>query len=264
MAKVAVTDYHVLQILFFRQVVVFATALPSIAKTFPASLKTNYPKFHLLRLSGAFIALSFDIWAISVLPLATAVTLSFAQVFFVVLLAWYFLGEPIGPRRIAAVVLGFIGVLVVMRPGVNNVLTTYALISLVAAIGAAIAITSVRKLSQTESTATLIIYQAIFVGVIAALPLPWLWTTPDLAGLILLFAIGAIASVGQWAGVTSLRLGEASVIGNIKYVQLIYVAILGFLIFGEVPDKHTIIGAAIIIGSSLFLFYRESVARRRS
>lgn len=262
MAKVAVTEYHVLQILFFRQIVVFLSSLPSIAKSFPRSLKTRHPGLHALRLAGAFVALSTSIWAVAVLPLTTAITLAFAQVFFVALLAMRFLGEPVGPHRIGAVIVGFIGVVVAMRPGVDGIFNAYALIPLVGALGAAFAVMSVRKLSQTESTATLLVYQALFVGLLAGIPLFWLWVTPDLTGLIFLLAMGVLATIGQWVGVRALRLGEASVIGNIQYTQLIYAAILGYALFGEIPDLHTLAGAAIIIASALYIVHRETVRRR--
>lgn len=262
MAKMAVKDYHVLQILFFRQIVVFLSSLPSIAKSFPNSLKTQHPLSHAFRLMGAFVALSCGIWAVSVLPLTTAITLGFAQVFFIALLALYFLNESVGQHRIAAVCIGFIGVVTVMRPGVDGILDIHALIPIVAALGAAVAVISVRKLSQTESTATLLIYQALFVGILAGIPLFWLWVTPDLPGLLFLLAMGVVATGGQWVGVKALRLGEASVIGNIQYVQLIYAAILGFFIFSDVPDRYTIVGAAIIIGSSVYLLHREALSKK--
>ena len=262
MAKVAVKDYHVLQILFFRQIVVFLSSLPAIAKSFPNSLKTQYPLDHIFRLLGAFIALSCGIWAVSVLPLTTAITIGFAQVFFIALLALYFLNETVGPHRIAAVCVGFFGVVVVMRPGVNGLLDIHVLIPIAAALGAAVAVISVRKLSQTESTATLLVYQAVFVGVLAGIPLFWLWVTPGISGLLFLLAMGVAATSGQWVGVKALRLGEASVIGNIQYVQLIYAALLGFFIFGETPDRYTIIGAVIIISSSVYLLHREALSKK--
>jgi drug/metabolite transporter (DMT)-like permease len=258
MAKYAVESYHVLQILFFRQLVVFLSSLPAIARTFPHSLKTTYPLLHLCRLSGAFIALSCGIWAVAVLPLTTATTLGFAQVFFVSLLAWLFLRERFGRHRWFAVIAGFTGVFIVMRPGTEGFIDIYALIPLAGALGAAVAITSVRRLSQTESTATLLVYQAVFVGVLAGVPLFWLWTTPDFKGLLLLLAMGVIAAVGQWVGVRSLRLGEASVITNIEYVKIVYATILGVFIFSEVPDAYTVTGAMVIIFSSMYLYYRES------
>lgn len=262
MAKFAVTDYHVLQILFFRQIVVFVSSLPTISKDFPEALKTQHPGLHGIRLLGAFVALSTSIWAVAVLPLTTAITLAFAQVFFVALLAMWFLKEPVGLHRISAVLVGFVGVIVVMRPGVDGLFNIYALIPLAGAVGAAFAVISVRRLSQTESTATLLFYQAAFVGLLAGIPLIWLWVTPDLFGLFFLIAMGVLATVGQWVGVKALRLGEASVIGNIQYTQLIYAAILGYFIFDEVPDAFTLIGAVIIIGSALYIVHREAMKKR--
>ena len=262
MAKVAVTEYHVLQILFFRQIVVFLSALPSISKSFPQSLKTKHPGIHAVRLIGAFVALSTSIWAVSVLPLTTAITLAFAQVFFVAILAMWFLKEHVGLYRIGAVIVGFIGVVVVMRPGVGGFINLNALIPLVGAVGAAFAVISVRRLSQTESTATLLVYQAIFVGMLAGVPLFWLWVTPDFFGFMFLLSMGVLATIGQWVGVKALRLGEASVIGNIQYTQLIYAAVLGYALFGEIPDAYTVIGATIIISSALFMINRESVGKR--
>ncbi len=263
MAKIAAAEYHVLQILFFRQVVVFLSSLPSIATSFPQSLKTKHPGIHALRLCGAYVALSCGIWAISVLPLTTALTLEFARVFFVALLAFYFLNESFGIRRIVAFVGGFIGVVVIMRPGVDGIFNEYGLIPILGALGAAVATTSVRKLSQTESTATLLVYQALFVGALAGAPLFWLWVTPDINGLLFLLAMGGLSAGANWAGVKALRHGEASVVGNIQYIQLVFAAILGFSIFGEVPDIYTIVGAAIIVGSSVYMFHRETSVRRK-
>lgn len=261
MAKVAVSEYHVLQILFFRQVIVFLSSLPSIWRDFPQSLKTRHPGIHALRLTGAFAALSCSIWAVAVLPLTAAITLGFAKVFFVALIALWFLDEAVGSRRIFAVILGFIGVVIVMRPGAEGLLDLNALIPAIGAVGAAVAATSVRKLSQTESTATLLVYQSLFVGLMAGVSLFWLWVTPDLIGLLFLLAMGVIATAGNWIAVKALRLGEASVVGNMEYTQLVYAAVLGFVLFSEIPDFYTIAGAAVIIGSAVYMFHRESLRR---
>lgn len=258
MAKVAVTDYHVLQILFFRQIVVFLSVLPDIAGDFRQNLKTQRPGLHAVRLIGAFIALSCGIWAVAVLPLTTATTLAFAQVFFVALLALWFLNEPVGRHRIAAVIVGFVGVLVVMRPGVEGFVDLNAVIPILAALGAAVAITSVRKLSQTDSTATLLVYQSVFVGALAGIPMLWLWVTPDLSGWAFLLAMGVLATLGQWVGVKALRLGEVSLVSNMEYTKLIYAALLGYVLFSEIPDAYTVLGACIIIGSSIYILHREN------
>ncbi len=261
MAKVAVVEYHVLQILFIRQVIVLISVAPSLAKTFPESLKTRYPLSHAMRLTGAFVALSTSIWAVAVLPLTTAVTLAFAKVFFVALFALKFLHEPVGIHRISAVVVGFIGVVVVMRPGVDGIADLNALIPIAGALGAAVAVTCVRSLSQTESTATLLSYQAIFVGLMAGFPLIWLWVTPSWSDLAFLVTMGILAAVANWVGIKALRLGEASVIGNIEYVTLIYAAFFGYLLFDEVPDLYTIAGAVIIVGSAVYILRREAMKK---
>lgn len=258
MAKIAVDEYHVLQILFFRQLVVFMTSVPNIVKEFPQSLVTNQPKLHVARLLGSFVALACSIWAVALLPLTTAITLSFSQVFFITLLAMSFLHETVGKHRIGAVIVGFIGVVVAMRPGVDGLLNVHALVPVLGALGAAVAIISVRRLSQKESTATLLVYQATFVGILSGVPLLWLWKTPDLSGLLFLLSMGTFAAAGQWIGVKALRLGEASIISNVQYMQLVYGVILGYLLFSEWPDGYTLLGAAIIIASSLYIFRRET------
>jgi drug/metabolite transporter (DMT)-like permease len=150
-----------------------------------------------------------------------------------------------------------------MRPGVEGIVDVHVFIPLLGALGAAMAMSSVRKLSQTESTATLLVYQALFVGVLAGVPLFWLWVTPDLTGTLFLLTMGVSAATANWIGVKALRLGEASVIGNIQYMQLVYAAFLGFGLFGEVPDIYTIVGAVVIIGSSIYIFHRAALSKTK-
>ncbi|MBO6827118.1 MAG: DMT family transporter, partial [Sneathiella sp.] len=247
-------------ILLFRQIFVFLSTVPAIAKSPTQIFITKHPGMHAARLLGAFVALACSIWAVAVLPLTAAITLGFAQVFFVALLAKAFLGEHVGLRRMMAVMVGFIGVIIVMRPGADDIIDLGALIPIVGALGAGVAVIAVRRLSQTETTASLLVYQAVFVGLLAAVPLIWYWKTPTEFELIMLIAMGILSAAGQWAGVKSLRLGEASVVGNIEYMKLIYAAILGLVLFSELPDLYTITGAVIIVGSSLYMFRREAKA----
>ncbi|MFK7854531.1 MAG: DMT family transporter [Granulosicoccus sp.] len=262
MSKVAVVDYHVLQILFFRQIIVLLSCLPSLVQSFPDSLMTRRPAVHASRLLGAFVALSCGIWAVSVLPLTTATTLGFVQVFFVALVASLVLKEIVGLHRISAIMVGFLGVVVVMQPGSTGFINSYALIPIAGAMGAAVAIISVRKLSQTESTATLLLYQALFIGAMAGVPLLWFWTTPPLNDTLFLLGTGMVAAAANWAGVKALRLGEASLVANVQYMQLVYAAVFGWVLFNEVPDKYTLMGAVLIIGSSIYLLHREAISKR--
>jgi drug/metabolite transporter (DMT)-like permease len=262
MGKTAAADYHILQILFFRQIIVFLSVLPAITHNFPENLKTSHPLAHGFRLAGAFIALSMGLWAVSVLPLATAIVLMFSQTFFVTILGIWFLGEGIGLHRLASILIGFAGVVIVVRPGMDGFADMNSLIPVCAAVGASVAVIVVRKLSQFESTATLLSYQAVFVGLLAGMPMFWLWVTPDLNDLLFLLGIGVVATLAQWIGIKALRFGEASLISSIKYTELVHATILGFWFFEEVPDDWTLTGAAIIICSALYMIRREAVASR--
>lgn len=261
MTKLASADYNVLQILFVRQTIILIAVLPSLARNFPENLKTRHIGLHGIRLSGAFIALAGGFWAVAVLPLTTATVLAFSSVFFTTLLAVAFLGERVGAPRIAAIAVGFAGVLIVVRPSVSGIADLHALIAIAAALGAATAKTSIRRLSKTDRTSTLLAYQAIFIGLLAGLPMAWLWVTPDWAGLILLVSIGVVSTLAQWVGVMALRSGEASLVTSVDYMQLIYAAILGYWLFLEWPDIYTLAGASLIVGSALFTVHRE--ARKR-
>ena len=260
--KAAVVEYHVLQVLFFRQAIVLSSTLPQIKRHFPESLKTKQPLLHGLRLIGAFVGLSCSIWAVSLLPLTTATTLGFSQTFFMAILAALFLSEHVGIHRIGAITVGFIGVLIVVRPGGEGLASIGVLAAIAGALGAAVAFTCVKTLSQTESTATLLAYQTIVIGSVAATSMLWFWKTPDLSGWLLLMGVGLLSAPAQWIGVTAVRLGESSLLANIQYSKLIYAGILGYLFFNEVPDRFTVLGACVIIASAFYIFHREATRAR--
>ncbi len=262
MGKYASADFHVLQILFFRQLIVFLSVVPFLLKDFPAVLKTENPTAHAVRLFGAFSALALNLWAVSVLPLTTAVVLMFSQAFIVAVLAHWYLGEEIGWQRLAIILVGFIGVVIVARPDVSTLTGLYPLIAIGAALGAGVALVCVRKLAQKESTATLLSYQAVFVGLFAGVPMLWLWKTPDYFELLFLLSMGVVATLGQWVGVKALRYGEANVISGLKYTEFVYAALFGFWFFGEIPDNYTLLGALLIIFSGLAMIHRQVVVKR--
>jgi len=258
LVKFASVDFHVLQILFFRQLVILLTVLPIALRASLSDLKTKQPALQTLRLLGAFVALTAGFWAVSHLPLTTATVLNFTKTFFVTLLAARFLAEPFGVHRMAALVTGFIGVVIVVRPGIDGFVDPNALVAIIGAVGVAVAMTSVRRLSQTETTETLLIYQAVFVGGLAGIPLFWLWVTPDLKQAVVMLGIGVLATASQWMGIRALRLGEAGLISSIGYLQLIYAALFGFIFFAELPDGYTLLGALVIVASAIYTIRREA------
>ncbi len=248
MAKTAAAEVPVLEILFFRQIVVLASTLPAFVNT-KSILRSAKPALHSLRLLGAVTALGFGLWAVAVLPLTTAITLSFMQVIFVALMAPWFLGEPANRNRMLATMLGFVGVILFLNP--TGLADIRIFIPLVGAFGAAIALLTVRRLSQSESTDTLLAYQAIFIGAFAAVPMLWLWKTPSLPTLALLFGIGALATFSQRLSIHALRLGHATIIANIGYTQILYATLLGMLLFGETLTMREAVSTGLIISAAL-------------
>lgn len=262
LVKFAAREFHVAQILLFRQVVMLIFVAPVLIKTFPQNLKTNRPGLHLLRLTGALAALTLSFTAVANLPLATAISFSFTKSLFVTIFASFFLGEIVGWRRASAILIGFAGMLIILRPDTGSAISFYGLIAIAAAIGAATAVTCVRALTSTESTSTLLSYQAIFVGVLVAIPAMFVWKTPDMAGLLILIAIGVVSIAAQWLGVQSYRAGEVSVVTGMEYTKLIYASLIGIMVFAEWPDSNTLAGAAIIISASAFTIWRENKVRK--
>ncbi len=258
MVKYASQSYHITQILFFRQIVMLVLVLPTIIRHFPQSLETERPGLHVLRLLGALAALFMGFTALAHLPLATAITLSFAKLFFVTLIAIPMVGEKVGRYRISAIIAGFVGVLIMLKPDPGSAVSPYALVAITGAVGAALAVVSVRKLSQTESTLTLLSYQAVFVGIIVALPAFWFWHMPDLPDLLLLLAIGVLSLAAQWLGVQSYRAGEVSVVTGMEYTKLIYATLIGIVVFSEWPGLNTLAGAVIIITAAITTLVREA------
>ena len=261
--KYAARDYHIAQILLFRQVVMFAIISPVVWRHFPYSLRTKRPVLHIIRLFGALTALSLSFVAVAHLPLATAISLSFTKTMFVTVLAIPMLGEVVGWRRFLAIAVGFVGMLIMLRPDPGSAISIYALFAVIAAGGAALAVASVRKLSNTETAETMLSFQAIFVGLIVAIPAIYFWKTPDLSGLVALVAIGAVSAAAQWMGVSAYKAGEVSVVTGMEYTKLIYATIIGIVVFSEWPDVKSLIGAFIIVAASAFTIWRENRARTR-
>lgn len=264
MIKVAADDYHVFQLIFFRQSIILLSTMPAILRNWPATLKTKRPIPHMLRLGGGFTGMICGMVALSGLPLANATTLGFAKIMFLAIIAFLFLKESLGPHRVGGIIIGFLGVLLVMRPDVGGMINQYSLIAILAALGGAISAAGVRALSHTESPQTLLAYQALAFGIVAAIPLYWVWHQPDLQGFLFLIAFGLISTIAQWLGVLSFRFGEASVVGNIDYMNLVYATAFGYLLFDEIPDWQTMAGAGLIIGASAYIMHRESLKRRKA
>ena len=199
--------------------------------------------------------------ALRYLQLDEALALTFSTPCFVAALSGPILGEWVHWRRWTAIAVGFFGVLVVTRPGIGS-FHPAALFSLTAAMLYALYSIMTRILARTDSNATTLFYSNI-VGAVALIPaLPFVWTTPsDPLIIVLMVATGAVGSVGHYLLIAAHRLAPAAVLSPFIYTEIVLVIALGFLVFGDLPTRWTLAGAAIVIGSGLYIFQRERAMR---
>lgn len=201
----------------------------------------------------------FIVWSLAELPLATAITMLFASPIFMVILSAPLLGERIGRHRWIAVIGGFVGVLIILRPGGAS-FQWALLLPLLAAMVNALRDVLTRKLARTETSIAILFWSNIILmaGGFATLPMGWApVSTHDAFWFI---AAGIFNGTAHFCIIDALRTGEASVLAPIRYTALLWAALLGFLVWGEVPELWLLAGAAVIVGSSLYMIRAE---RRR-
>lgn len=244
----------IFQILLFRQLVFVTLLMPSIISNIDAMLHPKMVSMHVWRVTGAFIALYFSFLTVSNIPFADATALGFLKVLFVAVISRLFLKENVGWARMTTILVGFAGVMLVVQPTLESESLFYVGTGLVAALGAAIAVICVRKMANVESKTVVLAYQAIFVGAVALIPAIIEWQWPTWSELALLVLVGVISSIGQWFGVTAFKWGEANVVSNVEYSQMIYSMVLGYLLFAELPNSLALIGAAVILFSAILPF----------
>jgi len=229
--------------------------------TRPGMLRSARPGLQVVRALMMLGTTIFNFLSFRYLQLDEALAILFSTPFLVAVLAGPLLGEWVGWRRWIAIAVGFLGVLVVIRPGFGG-FQWAALLSVISALfyaGYAIATRMVMRYDSSDTT----LFYANVVGVGVMLPvLPFVWTAPPNAlDLLLLLAVGAFGSAGHYLLIVAHRMAPASVLSPFMYTQLLWATILGYLVFANVPNRWTIAGAAIVVGSGLYLLYRERRVR---
>jgi len=251
----------VAEIVLLRQIVMGAIIAPTILRGLPGSLATKFPHLHAVRVICAAVAMLAGFTAVVHLPLADATAIAFSKTFFITVFAILFLGETVGRHRWSATLIGFLGVVVILRPGTAGI-DLYAGLAVVSAAGAAVVMTVIRKLSQQERPVTILTYQVVFVGLIMLPIALYAWVPPTLSELGILVVVGIVSWAGQMCNIRAFRAGEASAIAALDYVRLLYATLIGFLVFGDLPELATYAGAALIIAGSLYTMWRETVLGR--
>lgn len=264
LVKAAAAHYPVGQIIFFRNLFAFLPLALFLRRAGGlAALRTRRLGGHLLRGFIGLAAMVCVFTAFSLLPLAEAVALCLSGPIFLTALSVPLLGEKVGLRRWSAVLVGFAGVLVMTRPGAD-VFDPAALLALAGALFYALAMISIRRLSTTDPPVTIVFYFTLIAVLAGALSLPFQWRTPDAVGLANLVAIGLLGGFAQLAMTQAFRLAPVALIAPYEYAALVFAILFGYLFWDELPGAYLLIGAAIVIGSGLYILHRETqLARAR-
>ncbi|MBX7198336.1 MAG: DMT family transporter [Rhodospirillaceae bacterium] len=251
-------------------VITFARAAFGVAALLPVFLlrgfgifRTSRPGLHMLRVCGSFGNLTLGFYALSHLPLATATALSFTQPLFMILLAAFVLGEAVRWRRGLATLVGFFGVVVMLGPS-GLALNLAALAGLGAAASQAVAYGVIRNRSAEDGALTIL---AWFTAGLLVLSTPLaivFWKMPHGVQWLYLIFIGLTLTAVQFCIINAFRLAEATVVNPVDYVRLIFTAILGYLLFEEVPTVWTIVGAATIVAATFYILFREAQLSKKA
>jgi drug/metabolite transporter (DMT)-like permease len=266
MAKYLNHYMDTLQVVWARYTGAFIMAV-AISNPFtrPALMRTGRPYLQVGRSILLLFSTLLNFFALRFLQLDQALAIVFSTPFFVAILSGPVLGEWVGWRRWTAICVGFIGVLLVARPGFGG-MHPAALISLAAAAFYAAYNISTRLLVRTDSNETTLFYSNL-VGAVVMLPVvPFVWTTPhDPIVILLMVVCGAFGSVGHYLLIIAHRKAPAGVLAPFIYGQLVWVMILGYLVFGDTPNRWTLAGAAVVVASGLYMLNRErKIGARKS
>jgi drug/metabolite transporter (DMT)-like permease len=261
MGKWLVATYGVAQLLLIRSIAAIAFLAPAIHRVGLVRVLTpERPWLHALRALCCTAEVALFYWAVVYLPLADTVAFYLASPIFVTILAVFILKERVGWRRWAAVSIGFVGVLVAVRP-TGAGMGWPALIAITGSLVFALANTLTRLLSDA-SEVTLVSWQTIAALVFGAVVAPFMWVAPNLRDFGALLLLGIVATFAHICVNRSLRYAPAAVVIPYQYSLIVWAVLLGFLFFGDWPAMHVFIGSAIIVGAGLYIFIREQIRAR--
>ncbi|MFZ5778694.1 MAG: DMT family transporter [Pseudomonadota bacterium] len=263
MIRLLSTQIESVQTAFFRAVISVVFLLPVIAAGRVKPWESKRIAGHFWRTLMGTISMVLGFYAVSLLPLADATAIAFSQPLFSVLVAALIAGEKVRWRRWSATIVGFVGVLIMVRPGEGS-LQLGALVALANAASVAVSILLVKRLSGTETPLMILTQFALFSTLFLAPPALWVWRWPDLWGWVLAVGVALSATVGQYFWVQAFKAGEMSAVAPFEYLRLPFAVFVGWLIWDELPVLWTYLGAAVVIASALYIAHREAqLARER-
>jgi drug/metabolite transporter (DMT)-like permease len=260
-AKFLSNDVPVTMINWIRYVIFLGMAL-YLARAVPRlASRARRPGLQVIRAIAVLGSATLFIYGVQAMTIAQAITISFLSPLLITVLAIPMLGEHVGPRRWAAVIAGMLGVLLVVRPGLEG-FHPAALFGIASATCWSVGMILTRRLNGIDAAETTVLWSAGIGLVSLTLMLPFDFAWPTATQWLLLLVLSAFVSLGQWFTILAHRFAPASLIAPFSYSQLIWVTMTGYLVFADWPDAWTLGGAAIIIASGLYIAHRERLAAR--
>ncbi|MGQ7845774.1 DMT family transporter [Granulosicoccus sp. 3-233] len=257
------TDYfHPIQIFWFRQLALLLGVLTMLSIHGSAILHTRRRLLQITRGTLVVVSSLLFIFAVRHVPLADAVAASFVAPFFLTILGATLLGEKVGLRRWLAVVVGFLGALIIVRPGMNSVHPAVMLVVLAAACYAIRQVLG-RLLADTDKSTTTIAHTALTASLIASLALPFFWLWPETRfQWLALLGVALCGGVGEILVIKALETAETAVVAPVHYTLIIWGTLYGYLVFEQLPDRWTWTGTAIIVAAGIYTLQRDRLKRR--
>jgi len=256
-------EIHSTQIVLVRCLVGLIVIFPLLYSEGFSKLKSPQLKLHLLRGIFAAIAINLGFYSLTILPLATATVLFFTAPLFVTIFAIPLLKEKVGWRRLLATLVGFIGTIIVINPGLDGV-DMRLLIPVFSSVFFAVSLILNKQLSKTDSPAVLMFY-IFFIVTIISFPLAlmnWVWPTAG-QWQILIFVVALFATSRTYFDIKAYSTGEASFVAPFQYLRILFVGVAGYLVFKEEPTFNVLLGALVIISSTLYIAQREYRLKRK-
>jgi len=238
MVRMLSFDLHPFIIVFFRNLFGLLTVMPLLAKVGFSTLKTSNPKLHTVRAIIGLLAMLGWFYALAKVPIANATALSFSTTIFAAISAWLFLGERIRWRRSVAIIVGFIGVYVVLRPSAEG-FNIFSILVIITSISWALSLTIVKQLSKTETPTSIVSWMGISLVALSIWPALLVWQTPNTTQLLWLFCIGGLGTAGHLMMTFAIKMAETSIVMSVDFFRLVWTALIGAYFFNEILDAWT-------------------------
>ena len=258
--KLLGADYPAALQTFYRQLAGMLVMVPIILADPRGAFRTTRPGVLIFRALAGTVGMILSFYSYQYMPLADANAMSFTRTLWVVPLAALILKERVGPRRIAATTIGFLGAVLMLQPTVAEGAYSGlpALAALASAFLLALTVTSMKFMTRDHTTLTLMSWSALLGLVLSIPPALFVWRWPTLPDLLLLAVMGVLGTITQACYIKGMSEGDAMVMAPLDYTRLVFAIVLGYFWFSEIPNSLTLLGAGIIIASTLYITVRES------